>query len=162
MVDRRASDGKSVSSAAPTLEDPMNSLLKWMVLVLTLGVTPAAAERVEARVSLSRQMMEVFHEGRLLYTWPVSTARRGKVTPTGQWHGQFLSRHHRSSRYNNAPMPYAIFFNGNYAIHGTDHLKQLGRPASAGCVRLHPSNAKILFNMVRAEGKENLKVTVYR
>ncbi|MDP4034243.1 MAG: L,D-transpeptidase [Pseudorhodobacter sp.] len=119
--------------------------------------------RILVRVSISRQVMEVFHEGRKIHEWPVSTARQGKITPTGQWNGaQWLSRNHRSSLYNNAPMPYAVFYNGNYAIHGTDQVKKLGRPASAGCVRLHTANAKILFNMVRAEGKDNLRVTVVR
>jgi lipoprotein-anchoring transpeptidase ErfK/SrfK len=121
---------------------------------------PAAADRVMARVSIGEQTMRVFHEGRLLYEWPVSTARPGKVTPTGQWRPQFLSRNHRSSRYNNAPMPFAIFYNGHYAIHGTDQVDRLGRPASAGCVRLHPDHARILFDMVRAEGKDNMRVVV--
>ncbi len=142
----------------------MSVISALVTVALTLGTAPAAhAERVVARVSISKQMMEVWHEGRKLYEWPVSTARQGKVTPVGQWRGaQWLSRHHRSSLYNNAPMPYAIFFNGNYAIHGTDQVRKLGRPASAGCVRLAPDNAKILFNMVRAEGKENLSVVVVR
>ncbi|MDR7125899.1 L,D-transpeptidase [Pseudotabrizicola sp. 4114] len=119
--------------------------------------------RISVRVSISRQVMEVFHEGRKIHEWPVSTARQGKITPTGQWNGaQWLSRNHRSSLYNNAPMPFAVFYNGNYAIHGTDQVRKLGRPASAGCVRLHTANAKILFNMVRAEGKDNLRVTVVR
>lgn len=59
-------------------------------------------------------------------------------------------------------MPYAIFFNGNYAIHGTDQIRKLGRPASAGCIRLHPDHARILFNMVRQEGKQNLRVEILR
>lgn len=141
--------------------------LTLSLAVALLAPTKAAAdhvpERVVVRVDLSKQVMEVYHEGRKLFEWPVSTARQGKVTPTGQWAGaQWLSRNHRSSLYNNAPMPYAIFFNGNYAIHGTDQIRKLGRPASAGCIRLHPSNARILFNMVHAEGKENLRVVVVR
>lgn len=121
----------------------------------------AEAARILVRVSISRQVMEVFHEGRKIHEWPVSTARQGKITLTGQWNGaQWLSRNHRSSLYNNAPMPYAVFYNGNYAIHGTDQVKKLGRPASAGCVRLHTANAKILFNMVRDEGKQALRVVV--
>lgn len=139
-------------------------LMAILVSGLSLGLaTTAFADRVTARVSISKQMMEVWHEGRKLYEWPVSTARKGKVTPVGQWRGaQWLSRNHRSSLYNNAPMPYAIFYNGNYAIHGTDQTAKLGRPASAGCVRLHTDNARILFNMVRFEGKENLRVVVVR
>jgi len=57
-------------------------------------------------------------------------------------------------------MPWSIFYSGNYAIHGTNSISRLGQPASHGCVRLHPENAKILFNMVKAEGKANTRVTV--
>lgn len=135
------------------------SLSCAVLTVLTLA-GQAQAERVLARVSVSRQQMEVFHEGRKLFTWPVSTARTGKYTPRGMWTPEFLSKNHRSSRYNNAPMPYAIFYSGHYAIHGTEEVKKLGRPASAGCVRLHSDNARILFNMVRAEGKDNMRVVV--
>lgn len=132
-----------------------------LTISLVMSASQASADRIIARVSLSKQMMEVYHEGRKLYEWPVSTARKGKVTPVGQWRGaQWLSKNHKSSRYNNAPMPYAVFYNGHYAIHGTNQVAKLGRPASAGCVRLHTDNARVLFNMVRAEGKQNLKVVV--
>lgn len=135
--------------------------LAFVVALLAAG-GQAQAERVEVRVSISRQVMEVFHEGRKLYEWPVSTAKQGKITPSGTWQPEFLSRNHRSRRYNNAPMPFAIFYDGNYAIHGTDQIKRLGKPASHGCVRLHPDNARILFRMVRAEGMENARITIFR
>lgn len=131
-----------------------------LALVLALLPGQALADRVLARVSISSQTMMVFHEGRLLYTWPVSTAKAGKITPAGTYEPEFLSKNHRSRRYNNAPMPYAIFYDGNYAIHGTDQIKRLGKPASHGCVRLHPDNAKILFQMVKAEGMENTRVVI--
>lgn len=134
----------------------------FSALVLTLVALPAQADRLVARVSISEQVMHVYHHGQLLYEWPVSTARSGKITPTGTWRPQFLSRNHRSSRYNNAPMPYAVFYSGHYAIHGTDEVGRLGRPASAGCVRLHPSNARTFFDMVRAEGMAQTRVIVVR
>ena len=131
-----------------------------LALVLALLPGQALADRVLARVSISSQTMMVFHEGRLLFTWPVSTAKAGKITPAGTYEPEFLSKNHRSRRYNNAPMPYAIFYDGHYAIHGTDQIKRLGKPASHGCVRLHPDNAKILFQMVKAEGMENTRVVI--
>jgi lipoprotein-anchoring transpeptidase ErfK/SrfK len=131
-----------------------------LVLATILAPGLALAERVVARVSISSQTMKVYHEGRLLYTWPVSTAKAGKITPAGIYEPEFLSKNHRSRRYNNAPMPFAIFYDGNYAIHGTDQIKRLGKPASHGCVRLHPDNAKILFNMVKAEGMDNARVVI--
>jgi len=121
---------------------------------------PAAASNLVARVIISEQTMHVFHGGQLLYEWPVSTARTGKITPTGEWTAQWLSRNHRSSRYNNAPMPFSIFYSGHYAVHGTDQISMLGRPASAGCIRLHPDNARILFDMARAEGLQNTRIVV--
>ena len=130
------------------------------LLLALLLPGPALAERVVAQVSITSQTMKVYHEGRLLYTWPVSTAKAGKITPPGTYAPEFLSRNHRSKRYNGAPMPFAIFYDGNYAIHGTDQIKRLGKPASHGCVRLDPKNAKILFEMVKAEGMENTRVVI--
>lgn len=130
---------------------------------LALGLCAAGgaqAERIEVRVSIASQTMRVFHEGREIHEWPVSTARAGKVTPKGIWKPWILSKYHRSSLYNNAPMPFAIFYDGDYAIHGTDEERKLGRPASSGCVRLSRANAEILFSMVKAEGMENMRVVI--
>ena len=138
----------------------MRAFLAAFLIILGFSMPPAAAAAIEARVDLSEQKMRVYEHGRLKYVWPVSTARKGKVTPTGTWRAKHLSKNHRSSRYNNAPMPYSIFYSGNFAIHGTDQVKRLGRPASAGCIRLHPSNAKTLFYMTKRAGLGNMKVRV--
>jgi len=131
-------------------------------LIATVAPGFAQADNLVARVILSEQTMHVFHGGRLIHEWPVSTARAGKVTPLGEWNAQWLSRNHRSSIYNNAPMPFAIFYSGNYAVHGTDQISRLGQPASAGCIRLHPDNAAVLFELTRAEGLENTRIVVIR
>lgn len=122
----------------------------------------AQAGRLVAKVDLSSQTMTVTHRGVVKYRWKVSTARRGKVTPTGSWTAKWLSRNHRSSRYNNAPMPYSIFYSGNFAVHGTNQVKALGRPASSGCIRLHPSNAAKLFALTQREGLRNTRIVVHR
>ena len=127
---------------------------------MATGAQAAETSNLVVRVLVEDQKMHVFHGGKLIHEWVVSTARAGKITPRGQWTAQWLSRNHRSSRYNNAPMPYAIFYDGHYAVHGTDQIGMLGRPASAGCVRLHPDNARVLFEMARAEGLENVQIVV--
>ena len=127
-----------------------------------IGSSAKHLGRVEARVDLSEQKMRVYTNGRLKHVWSVSTARAGKVTPTGTYTAKWLSKNHRSSRYNGAPMPYSIFYSGNFAIHGTNHIKRLGRPASAGCVRLHPDNARVLFKMAQNVGLKNVKVRIVR
>jgi lipoprotein-anchoring transpeptidase ErfK/SrfK len=128
--------------------------------LLLFAPQAAHADRIVARVSVSTQTMHVYRDGQLIHEWPVSTARPGKYTPRGEWTAQWLSRHHRSRRYNNTPMPFAIFYSGDYAIHATYEINRLGRPASAGCVRLHPDNAALLFAMVQQEGTDNMRVIV--
>jgi len=117
-------------------------------------------ETIIAVVDKSDQKLHLYENGLKKYSWEVSTARKGKVTPTGTWNAQWLSKYHKSSIYNNAPMPYAIFYDGNFAIHGTDQIGRLGTPASSGCVRLHPENAAVLYAMVEQAGKSNFAVRV--
>lgn len=134
-----------------------------LALSISLGAPAAAqAATVIAKVDISTQTMTVTHRGKVKYRWKVSTARSGKVTPAGSWSAQWLSKNHRSSRYNNAPMPYAIFYDGNYAVHGTDQVNRLGRPASAGCVRLDTRNAAVLYRLAQREGLKNVRIVVTR
>jgi lipoprotein-anchoring transpeptidase ErfK/SrfK len=130
------------------------------LLAFILLVPAAQAASIIARVDKSSQTMTVYHHGEVIGRWKVSTARAGKVTPSGTWSAKSLSRYHRSSRYDNAPMPYSIFYSGHFAIHGTNQVKKLGRPASSGCIRLHPSNAAKLFRLVQSEGLRNMRVVV--
>jgi lipoprotein-anchoring transpeptidase ErfK/SrfK len=57
-------------------------------------------------------------------------------------------------------MPHAIFFHGGYAIHGSYETRYLGRPASHGCVRLHPAAAAELFSLVRQHGSRNTVIKI--
>src|ERR687883_128864 len=120
-------------------------------LILVLLATPAFAG-VTVQISNSAQRMRVYVDGGLTYAWPVSTARRGYRTPAGHYRVQRMERMWYSRKYDMSPMPYSLFFRGGYAIHGTYSIRQLGRPASHGCVRLHPGNAAALYHLVRAHG----------
>ena len=115
---------------------------------------------VRAEVDLSNQSMTLVHRGRIVGQWPVSTARDGKETPTGMWTAKWLARDHRSRLYDNASMPYSVFYDGDYAVHGTYQTARLGRPASAGCVRLDPEHAAVLFDLVRKEGLSNTLIVI--
>jgi lipoprotein-anchoring transpeptidase ErfK/SrfK len=134
-----------------------------LLLAAWAGLQPARAEiaaQIVAHVSLSKQTMVVTVDGASVYVWPVSTARRGYVTPRGSFKVQSMRKMHRSSLFNNAPMPYSIFYSGHYAIHGTTEIRRLGSPASAGCVRLHPDNARFLFDLVQQRGPQTLQIVV--
>ncbi len=118
------------------------------------------SRRLTAHIDLSQQRMMVYRGDMLLYKWRISTARRGYVTPVGTYRPQVLERMHYSKRYHNSPMPHSIFFRGNFAIHGTNHISRLGRRASHGCVRLHPKNARKLYALVQKHGKKNTTIKI--
>ena len=112
------------------------------------GFAPPVSAGVVVQIDNSAQRMRVYVDGGLAYVWPVSTARRGYWTPPGNYYVQRMARMWYSRKYDMSPMPHSLFFYGGYAIHGTGAIRQLGRPASHGCVRLHPANARALYQLV--------------
>lgn len=94
------------------------------------------------------------------FVWDVSTGRKGYTTPSGSYQPYRLAKLHYSRKYDNAPMPYSIFYHGGYAIHATGEVERLGSPASHGCVRLELQNARWLYRLVKEFGQENTYITV--
>jgi len=141
----------------------MMKRLVWSLLIIPFLLTlPASAASILAKIDISAQTMQVFVNGAPRYTWAVSTARRGYRTPLGTYRPQRLEKMWYSRKYNMSPMPHSIFYHRGYAIHGTNAIKNLGNPASHGCVRLHPSNAERLFTLVRQYGMRNMRIQVVR
>jgi hypothetical protein len=106
----------------------------------------------------------------MLYNWPVSTGRelvemapngtlQPSYTPAGYYEldPKRMYVHHFSGQWRQ-PMPFAMFFNWEkngyqtgLAIHGADgnDVGLLGTRSSAGCVRIAPENARILFSLIK-------------
>ena len=137
-------------------------LVLTVLLGLALGLPKPVLAGVLAQIDLSSQRMHVFVNGKPRYTWKVSTARPGYRTPTGTYKPYHLVRFHRSTIYDGSPMPHSIFFYKGYAIHGSYETKYLGRPASHGCIRLHPSNAARLYSLVKKYGRGNTTIKITR
>ncbi len=135
---------------------------KYLAIACLFFLLPVggADAGVTAKIDLSSQRMTVYVDGIPYYRWRVSTGKRGYRTPTGRFRPTFMKRYHESTIYNNAPMPYSIFFNGGIAIHGTYHTRRLGRAASHGCVRLHPVHAETLYELVKAYGMRRTRIIV--
>lgn len=131
---------------------------------------PAAAEAAPglappeptlfAVIDLSSQTMTVSDASGVIASWKISSARRGYRTPTGFYTPHYTARMHYSKQYGFSPMPYSVFFNEGVAVHGTREIGNLGRPASHGCVRSHPKNAKIFYDLVQKHGMQMTRVTV--
>lgn len=139
------------------------ALIACCFLALT-GVPGKEAEAasIVAKIDLSEQRMRVYINGFPRHSWKVSTARRGYRTPVGTFRPGRMHKRYFSRKYHGAPMPHSVFFYHGYAIHGTDQIKNLGRPASHGCVRLHPDNAARLFSLIQQNGKNNTRIIVTR
>ncbi len=124
---------------------------------------------VWARVSKAEQLIYLYIDGAVKYVWLVSTGKRGYTTPNldenpnGRVYDKYTSTIYPDGDYNGlGNMPYAVFIRGGYAIHGTTagNWPALGRPASHGCIRLHPDNAFIFNRLVRSYGVGSVWVTV--
>ena len=128
----------------------MYRVVPLFLFVLILTVSSGSAQAgIVVTVNKSAQRLSVAVDGAERYTWPVSTGRWGYSTPNGSYRPQRLERKWFSRKYDMSPMPYSIFFNDGYAIHGSYEVSRLGRPASHGCIRLSPSNAAVLFALVK-------------
>jgi hypothetical protein len=108
---------------------------------------PSALQALETGVlivvSLPTQHAVVFKDGAEWGAARVSTGRRGHSTPTGVFPILQKSKDHRSTLYNDAPMPYMQRLTwGGVALHG-GNVSRLR--ASHGCIRLPHAFAKRLF-----------------
>ena len=114
-----------------------------------------------AVIDLGTQTMTVSDKNGEIASWKISSARGGYRTPTGTFTPHYTSRMHYSKQYHFSPMPYSVFFNEGVAVHGTRRPRAIsGSPASHGCVRSHPKNAKVFYDLVQKHGMQMTRVTV--
>ena len=105
---------------------------------------PSSAPEVTILVDISSKRMRVLVDDKERYTWNVATGP-GRSTRPGEFRVQSLSEDHYSSIYNNEPMPYSIFYDGNRAVHGT--TKKIKGHQTHGCIALTRQNAQTLFEL---------------
>lgn len=141
---------------------PCFAKLAATVVGVSFWLSPLSAQgTILITIDKATQQMTVDIDGTTRWIWPVSTGRRGYRTPAGSFRPFRLEEDHYSKEWDEAPMPHSIFFTGDgHAIHGSYETRRLGRPASHGCVRLAPKNAKRLFTLVKREGLANVRVVV--
>jgi len=105
------------------------------------------ASGVRIVVSITDQKMYVYRGAKLMAVSAVSTGKPGHDTPTGDFKILQKQVKHRSSLYDDAPMPYMqrITWDG-VAIHAG---RDPGYAASHGCVRVPIAFAKRLYAITR-------------
>ncbi len=124
---------------------------------------------VFAEIDKSSQTLYLFIAGELTDSFKVSTGIRKRETPNmdlsprGPILMKYTSKKFPGGNYNHlGNMPYAVFLRGGYAIHGTTtgNFSKLGTRASHGCVRLHPDNAKVFYELVKLAGLSQTWVSI--
>jgi len=100
-------------------------------------------------IIVSKCNQKVFHfvDGSLKSVYTCSTALPKYDLAPGDYKVYLRVVKHWSREYE-VWMPHALFFHNGYAVHATNMIRQLGRPASHGCIRLHPRDARQLFDRV--------------
>jgi hypothetical protein len=96
-------------------------------------------------IDLTRQRVMVYRGGALIAASSISTGSAGRETPTGVFTILEKKEMHRSSTYDDAPMPFMQRLTSKgIAIHAGDLP---GYPASHGCIRLPNEFAKKLYGI---------------
>ncbi|CAM4066446.1 L,D-transpeptidase [Kibdelosporangium persicum] len=95
----------------------------------------------KACIKLSTNQSWLMDNGKVVYgPVPITHGRKGYATPPGSFKVTFKNKNHRSSIFNNAPMPYSVFFNGGIAFHQGSL-----REKSHGCIHLSMAAAQKYF-----------------
>ncbi|MGE0516937.1 MAG: L,D-transpeptidase [Hyphomicrobiaceae bacterium] len=145
-----SSTDASPASTQPTVKSPAVQTPK-KALPPTLVV----------KINLSTQSMALHYDGGRRETWKISSGRAGFATPRGVYRPQWASKMWYSRKYENAPMPHAVFFVGGVAVHGTYATGLLGTAASHGCVRLATGNAARFYALVHKHGYARTRIEVF-
>jgi hypothetical protein len=109
-------------------------------------------------ISLERQILVAYEGARPVYVTLVSTGKKGTeeepfITPPGRYRVQ--SKHISTTmagntasdgNYSIQDVPWTMFFEGSYALHGAFWHRGFGYVRSHGCVNLGPSDARWLFH----------------
>lgn len=136
---------------------PLEEEIKLAKLVIII-------DRSEKGTRPSSQTMRIFYnereleyplglDGNLRTEIKISTGAPGFGTPVGYFRPdpKRIFQRYVSQKYN-APMPYAIFFNGGVALHATavSNYPFLGSRASHGCVRQTLEDSRWVFGLVKS------------
>jgi len=106
------------------------------------AVGAPCSDTARACVDLSANQAWLLDGGKVVYgPVPITSGKPGHRTPVGTYHVQWKDKDHKSSEFNNAPMPYSVFFYSGMAFHAGSLSAQ-----SHGCIHLSTAAAKTFFN----------------
>lgn len=112
------------------------------------SVSPAPTEGKWIDIDLSEQRLAAYVGSVPVYAVRVSTGLPGTPTRTGQFHvyRKYAATTMSGPGYSLPAVPWTMYYDGSYAIHGTYWHSNFGHPMSHGCINLPTPDAKWLFD----------------
>lgn len=125
--------------------------MKRSLLILALLSTMLMAKYKEIVVDLHKQIAYALEDGNIKFEGKISSGKRGRATPEGDYRILQKKRHHRSNMWpkpnGGAKMPYMLrLTNTGIAMHMGNVRR---RAASHGCIRMSPRLAKKMYKWAR-------------
>jgi lipoprotein-anchoring transpeptidase ErfK/SrfK len=132
-------DGAEASTTWKVKEPVVNPNADGAAAVSAANPCPPSAA---ACVDLAGDRAWLQSGGRITYgPVPITSGRPGYRTPAGTFSAFWFHKDHKSSIYNNAPMPNSVFFNGDIAFHQGSLSEQ-----SHGCIHLSGAASATFFD----------------
>ena len=99
------------------------------------------------QIDLTTQRLTAWEGGKSVYAIVISSGKKSTPTLTGIFNIQSKQKSSRmkGEDYDVPDVPYTMYYQGNYAIHGAYWHRKFGTPISHGCVNIAPDHAKWLF-----------------
>ncbi len=100
------------------------------------------------QIDLKNQRLIAWEGGNQVYAIVISTGKNATPTRPGIFTIQtkLPKSRMRGANYDVPNVPYVMFYEGNYAIHGAYWHRRFGTPVSQGCVNVAVNHARWLFD----------------
>ena len=131
------------------LQPGMRVLVPTSEAAFSYAPVPKVVNDEKARhliIYLDIQYFGAYERGELVHWGPISSGKPGHETVIGTFHALWKDRWHRSRKYGNVPMFFAVQFYGNFFTH---EQSLPGYPASHGCVRMLKEDAQWKFSWIQ-------------
>ena len=125
--------------------------------ILPEFLSEAAKYKKYILIDRRQQYLGLYERGNLKDCYPISSGTRNS-TPLRKFKVNYMDEVHFSSKYEQAPMDHALNIGGDYFIH--EGIVP-GYPASHGCIRVFPLQARFLFYQWAKPGipRENYRLS---
>ncbi|PRQ06036.1 hypothetical protein ENSA7_42980 [Enhygromyxa salina] len=115
---------------------------------------PVRGGQITVDVDLDEQVLSVWLEDTPVFVTLISSGKRNDETPPGIYrienkraYGKMQSNAHARDPYYVDAVPWAMYFQGSYALHASFWHDMFGHRMSHGCVNLSPRDAKRVFEL---------------